>query len=1317
MDEQELKALVFYFCREKYYKSMLKACEDGINRFRGDLCFNFYNCIALIFCQQFEQGIRELNMLKSENDYRLSVVHALVQLYRAMKSTENQKIVKLEQQIQKLKNMSTSPDFYNFAFLLFAFGEYENAHDSIKTALTMEPTNNEFICLQGWIQLYLMKDDRNLEFNPSNVFERSLANNEKHLNSSIGFVESLMQNKHYEEALSLLNKVVVRFPSTTLGLIEKTRLHLAMQNWDQCSDTIKRIKVLEPENLEAMKINILILICNDGNFEEAADCISKFHETLVQIECENGDLLIDNAKLFSTVCGRNQIVLLETYKMVEKALETAPRNVPYIAELANHCLLMENLKEAKRLYKSAMKLDESSLDVLIGAAFCELLSLGITDQVRQQINFLIELGEKLKNPQLLFLKAKLYNKSEKSLEILHEICDTQLNKVAGLPYGPEYLIHLNVDFLITVCKELHLFLPQLPALISKDKYLEKPSAIARKAESILVVIVNVCPSLHDAKYLLSTVQFLNGDAINAKNTLEQILSSQNSGIIECYLLMAQIQLYMGQHDRAAQSLEIGISHNFSVKENPLYHFISGIIEKQHDNQEEAIKCFKSSLELMNASSTHRDSASLSLYDKATLYLELIDSHIQANQLHEATKLTDAVVEEFRGTSEEARIVILNAEQAIEKNEIQRAINLLNNVKPNESYYLQAKTKLANILLQYRQDEKAYLQCYLEVAQVNPGTESYILLADAYLNILEIDEALKTYEKAVQTNPKDSYLCSKMGEALVKTHYYSRAIAYYQDAIALTDNMELKLQLIDLYMKLEQFDKAEVLLTSEIEIQTSKNEEDLLTLQYKTKLMVLLSEIFKRRGNLLDTQRTLKSAKENQHRIIKRLSLDYADVFEEEQIIFKDICRKLSDVSVALKDNEGAVLLIKEALLMFPDTIKLLSNLASLHIQMNNLELCQQICAQLSRIDPDNEDATVMLADIAFRRIDFEMSAFHFTQLLSKQPSNWKVLVRYIEVMRRTGELNEILPYLQLANESINNSAKNPGYCYATALYQWYSGNLNAALRNFNNARLDNEWGKKAICHMIEICLNPEDEILGEQFFDVDDTEYRDSRTMALKTAERLLKELKQKSNGLDEENFKHRLLGNFLLLATKEKANIEKALIDFTSLASNDLYREEIGPILGMGTAHTMLKQTQRAKNQLKRVIKSIWTFEDAEYLERCWLLLADYYLQSSKLETAADLLKKILVHNKGCTKAYEVLGQILEKEQSYKDACMYYENAWKYCCKLNPSIGYKLAHNFMKSKRYAEAIDVCQQLLKTHPNYPKIRKDILDKCVNNLRT
>ena len=40
------------------------------------------------------------------------------------------------------------------------------------------------------------------------------------------------------------------------------------------------------------------------------------------------------------------------------------------------------------------------------------------------------------------------------------------------------------------------------------------------------------------------------------------------------------------------------------------------------------------------------------------------------------------------------------------------------------------------------------------------------------------------------------------------------------------------------------------------------------------------------------------------------------------------------------------------------------------------------------------------------------------------------------------------------------------------------------------------------------------------------------------------------------------------------------------------------------------------------------------------------------------------------CCKAYEYMGYIMEKEQSYKDAALNYENAWKYGQKNNPVIG-----------------------------------------------
>lgn len=188
------------------------------------------------------------------------------------------------------------------------------------------------------------------------------------------------------------------------------------------------------------------------------------------------------------------------------------------------------------------------------------------------------------------------------------------------------------------------------------------------------------------------------------------------------------------------------------------------------------------------------------------------------------------------------------------------------------------------------------------------------------------------------------------------------------------------------------------------------------------------------------------------------------------------------------------------------------------------------------------------------------------------------------------------------------------------------------------------------------------------------------------------------------------------MMASRQKFYIKNALTDFTEIAMQEEYRDHVGPILGFATAHILLKQNQKAKNQLKRVAKNTWSFEDAEYLEKCWLTLAHLYIQGGKNDMTHDLLDRVISHNKSCAKAYELSAQLVEKDQIYRIAAMHYDLAWKYGGKSKPNIGYKLAFNYMKNKRYADAIDICQQVLKLHPDYTAMKRDILDKCRNNLK-
>merc|ERR1712064_274507 len=113
---------------------------------------------------------------------------------------------------------------------------------------------------------------------------------------------------------------------------------------------------------------------------------------------------------------------------------------------------------------------------------------------------------------------------------------------------------------------------------------------------------------------------------------------------------------------------------------------------------------------------------------------------------------------------------------------------------------------------------------------------------------------------------------------------------------------------------------------------------------------------------------------------------------------------------------------------------------------------------------------------------------------------------------------------------------------------------------------------------------------------------------------------------------------------------------------------------------------------------------EFVDDFERAWLLLSEIYIQSSKYDLASSLCHLAKDHNRSCGKAWEQLGLI-------------YEKAWEFCNESSPAVGYRLAFNYLKAKRYVEAINICQQVLKISENYPKIKKDVLDKARQMLRS
>ena len=57
-----------------------------------------------------------------------------------------------------------------------------------------------------------------------------------------------------------------------------------------------------------------------------------------------------------------------------------------------------------------------------------------------------------------------------------------------------------------------------------------------------------------------------------------------------------------------------------------------------------------------------------------------------------------------------------------------------------------------------------------------------LITHDFSCFLQPELALEVYEAALKKNPRDGVLASKIGQALVKTHNYNKAISYYDAAL-------------------------------------------------------------------------------------------------------------------------------------------------------------------------------------------------------------------------------------------------------------------------------------------------------------------------------------------------------------------------------------------------------------------------------------------------------------------------------------------------------------------------------------------------------
>ncbi|XP_030344690.1 tetratricopeptide repeat protein 21B isoform X2 [Strigops habroptila] len=1253
MDAEVQQALLNYYCREGYFHHVRAAADEALGRLGSDPVLLFYRAYGALREGDIQEGIRQLESIKNKQEVSLCTMMALIYAHKKSPKPDRDAILELDAKLKEQRKTAGQQALYFAGIFLWHLGREDKAREYVDRMIKVSGGGKEGLILKAWLDLTCGKEThikKTLKY-----FDEALQEGND-VFALLGKAQYFEVRQNFSGALETVNQIIANFPNFIPAFIKKMKLQLALQDWEQTVETAHRLLQKDALNLEAIRMEALHYLCREGNISEASTRLRDLIKALDRLEPHNSQLFCKMALAFSRTCGRDQLILQHTQTLVERAFDLASDNAEFATELGYQMILQGKVKEALKWYKTAMRLDETSVPALTGIIRCQLIQ-GQLEDAEQQLEFLNEIQQSIgKSGELSFLRAVLAMKKQKRQEeviaLLNDVLDTHFSSLCGFPLGVEYFEKLNPDFLLEIIREYLNFCPAQPASPGQS-----PSPLLKHCASVLETVVKTVPGLQQAVFLIAKVKYLSGDIEAAHSNLRYCLE-RNPSYADAHLLMAQVYLAQNNTKLCSQSLELCLSYNFEVREHPIYHLIKAQTQKKMGELSEAIKTLQMAKNLPGmrkptaSSKTKGKRIEIDTSDRVSVFLELVEVHRLNGEPHEAVIILQEAINEFSGTSEELRVVIANADLAIAQGDVEQALTMLRNITPEQPYFVQAKEKMADIYLHHRKDKRLYAGCYRDLVEKLPNAHTLLLLGDAYMNIQEPDEAIEVYEQALKKNPKDPALASKIGKALIKTHNYSKAISYYEAALRSGQQNFLRYDLAELLMKLKQYEKAE---------------------------------------------RVLQQALD--HDPVNELSSLVEDV--RYQVLLAKIYSKMEKIDEAIVSLQQAML-----------------ELARLYLAQDDTDACQHQCSLLLKNDQDNEAATMMMADLMFRKQDYEQAVFHFQQLLERKPDNYATLSRLIDLLRRAGKLEEVPRFLLMAEKHSSRTKLEPGFHYCKGLYLWYTGEPNDALRHFNKARKDSDWGQNAVYNMIEICLNPDNETVGGEVFENLDadignsTEKQESVQLAVRTAENLLKELKPQTV---QGHIQLRIMENYCLMATKQKSNVERALNTFTEVVVAE--KDHIPALLGMATAYMILKQTPRARNQLKRISKMSWNPIDAEEFEKSWLLLADIYIQSAKYDMAGELLKRCLRHNRSCCKAYEYMGYIMEKEQAYKDAAMNYEMAWKYGNQMNPTIGYKLAFNYLKGKRYVDAIDICHKVLEAHPNYPKIRKEILDKARASLRT
>ena len=1361
------KSLVNYYLREKQYNTAVLECDEEAKKGK-DAYISYYRSIANFKQSRLLDAIRDIKAASLNKEFRFTAVSALIHYHQVSPTKDEQELSNLTQSLDKLKNevktlqpadLVNAMRFYYYVNDLDRFYDCSDLMENAK----INSNDGEDLLVKGWNLCY---SDNPEEINSGNEFFTKYlkefgGGNIDAVMGGFKCLERLKMNEEVLDSFSAVNDYFKVFPPL---LIEKTKIFLNLSDFDNAAEYIRN--QIKFQHFEVTKILAVCNLVNEGNFKDAIDNINKTWKQIQQQEPSNPELYFETAKLFARICDRNKQILSVCEAMIDKSITFDIRNTNYLIEKGYYKQVQGDFKAAEKLYSEALSIDGNQLakdrllhiKILTGAsdAGSELSSLKSSTTQSSDILYC-----ELLYKSILFANTP-QSRSEEALKIIEEKFSPMLSEILTVHvnhakrfYFTKYdiIIATNYDFLCDIAKTGMDFFSVNSANIKIDQ---------SNLPTILVKTKKILDSILKNKYFISAfllnakLKFLCKDKQGAMIALESIIKTDPTSYLDAYILAMMIS---NEQKTYSKTKELINDARLNVKEDVTrsIHFLlaklnyeiavgspdkdksltlalnlikeieDNLVNRKHDPS-----IVKSNLFEYNSS------------DKFVLMRIQIEMLMKANRIKEAQELINQLVSENPMLGDD--VILLNAEIACLDKNYTQALGLLKKIKPSsgEETYTHSRVKLADIYLTALVDRRLYSWCYQEILENFNSFDNLKLAAKAEISIDAPDRAILYYKEALKIK-EEVELIRDLGKAFILIHDYSSARSYYEETLRnVADKLDeknvycyyeivedytrmLKMLATDPKSNLDLLSVLDVFIVLLRKVLSKYSDIFLLKIKLAT-LLFFLGGVAKAVKQHLPT-----SNDDSSNSILSNPLLQNPISYYDEAVkLVKEVNLKTRDDESALRKQkafiadiyydkgvyhqidgnfEGAEKAYQESLthLTSEKALKALINTA---LHLKKLDVAQKHADMLIRLNENSEENISLLVTVISNRKSNEAASAYLEEIINKETS-FKLVEVYIELVRRTGKINKVKELLTKAEKKYK-FAYSPGLTYCKGLYYRYTNETNLALKEFSKIKTDEYYGVKCIEQMLELYLNPDNNILLLELPSPYKISVKDgiidysTSDINFQAVKFLLQELQVKK---DDDMSK--IYGCWVSLLVRDEKLIKSSIDQAKDIVAKD--NDNISAWVFLAMSYLILDKDKEVKTALNVLenskINNIKYYND---YERGYLILAFLFIKQGNNNKALEYLKKIVSElNIAQVKVYEMYGTIYEKENNYKEACNFFEKAWEFSSFNSASIGYKLAVCYLNNRNPIKAVNICNEVMKKFPEYPI--NDLAAKAKNYL--